>query len=120
MDSAMRKAFYYNFIPTKSEELDAKSGANSNKKSCCSVVEIRPFSLNLSLKDPNYPWEIENVVTFLEIEKGIILLSTNDTLNHIFQYWSLDTTNFIVAGKTIHVDVLDVTNTKKIWEDVQR
>ncbi|GAB4825179.1 hypothetical protein Ancab_008054 [Ancistrocladus abbreviatus] len=101
----MKKTFYYNFFPTKDEEL-AMSNWSLNQISR-TLIEIRDD--NPPVDDPKNPWKITKRLTSIEATSRRLILSHNDAFDHVFRYWSLEMANHVVIGGKVCVEVWDVT-----------
>ncbi|KAK9911190.1 hypothetical protein M0R45_035111 [Rubus argutus] len=101
----MKKTFYYNFFPTKDEEIKVAKAGNAKKHISCDLIEIRELDYQ-PLFNRNDPWHIKKVVEAAEIKTGILRLSWRDTLDHIFRYWDVETANMVTRGKKIFVGIL--------------
>ncbi|KAL3637014.1 hypothetical protein CASFOL_019313 [Castilleja foliolosa] len=109
-----RKSYYYNFFPKKEDE-EMPPAANStvlaprlNRR----LVEIRdvhpPPQLN-----PHDPWPIKKRLNHYEIATGKIILSFQDTFEHIFRYWHFPMCKYVtMLCRRIAVVVWDMTNEK--------
>ncbi|KAI6695048.1 hypothetical protein NL676_022758 [Syzygium grande] len=107
----MKKTFYYNFMPTKAEEEAAKA-RNVPYQVTRTLFEINDISPPQLLADPNYPWLIRKTIVNSEIMTGKLVLSHNDTFDHVFRYWMLETCNHVVMGGRYPVALVDLTDEK--------
>lgn len=117
MAVTMKKTFYYNFFPTKDEEIKVTKAGSAKKHISCDLIEIRELDYQPRFK-PKDPWHIKKVVEAAEIETGILRLSWSDTLDHIFRYWDVETANLVTRGKKIFVgvDLSDPTRPIKLYQ----
>ncbi|KAI6695047.1 hypothetical protein NL676_022757 [Syzygium grande] len=106
-----RKTFYYNFMPTKAEEEAAKA-RNVPYQVTRTLFEVNDISPPQLHPDPNYPWLIRKAVSNCEIVNGKLVLSHNDTFDHVFRYWTLETCNHVVMGGRYPVALVDFTDEK--------
>ncbi|KAF3445636.1 hypothetical protein FNV43_RR10812 [Rhamnella rubrinervis] len=109
MITTMKKTIYYNFFPTKAEEEAAKSNPKSQPLPRRTPVEIRDVYPQ-TLPDPNNPWLIRKVLRHEEIQSSKLVLSFNETFEHIFRYWSMDMVSNILKGKRFYVSIWDVSD----------
>lgn len=107
----MTKTWYYNFIPTKAEEEAAKV-QNMHYQVTRTLVEINDISPVQLPVDPNYPWLIRKAVGSGELRTGKLMLSHNDTFDHVFRYWTLEMCNHVVMGGRYLVTLVDFTDEK--------
>ncbi|CAO2840248.1 unnamed protein product [Amaranthus hypochondriacus] len=118
----MKKTMFYNFFPTKKEEMIALA-TNVPYKPTATLIEIRDnnpnpipasMTLNSSNVDPsnvnNDPWRIRKLLDSDEMITGRIRLTQGDVFEHIFRYISFECANNIVTGKKMYVQVCDVTD----------
>ncbi|KAK9285210.1 hypothetical protein L1049_024398 [Liquidambar formosana] len=109
----MKKTFYYTFLPSKAEEVAAAAVETTGIPHQINrvLVEIRDLHPPPPT-DPNNPWHIRKMLTSSDIQTGKLLLSHNDTFDHIFRYWTLDMANYVVMGNKLPVPVWDLTDDK--------
>ncbi|KAK4353792.1 hypothetical protein RND71_025986 [Anisodus tanguticus] len=72
------------------------------------LVEIRDI-YPAPVIDLQNPWQIKKVVTHYEVAVGKLMLPFADIFEHVFRYWTLDTTKFVTLGHRKHIDLWDVT-----------
>jgi hypothetical protein len=104
----MKKTFFYNFFPTKEEELACLAN-NTPHKVTRVLVEIRdvypPPVINC-----HDPWVIKKKLTMFEVASGQIVISFHDTFEYIFRYWSFNAANNVVLGNKVPVFLGDLSN----------
>ncbi|KAL9228523.1 hypothetical protein vseg_004095 [Gypsophila vaccaria] len=105
----MKKTYYYNFFPTKQEELAALA-TNRPYQVTRTLIEIRDDAPPLNVFDPSNPWKIRKRLEAQEVTSGKIRLSHEDVFENIFRYASLESANDVVMGKKVHVKVCDMTD----------
>ncbi|KAI8007611.1 hypothetical protein LOK49_LG07G02593 [Camellia lanceoleosa] len=103
----MKKTLFFNLIPSKAEE-DAAKATNTQFQVSRVLVEIRDL-YPPPLPDPNNPWQIRKRTTPNDVATGRLVLSYNDTFEHIFRHWTVDMANFVLYGNKAPVVVWDVT-----------
>ncbi|KAL8041080.1 hypothetical protein ABFS82_10G140400 [Erythranthe guttata] len=112
----LKKTYYYNFFPTKGDEDSAAVAANPHplgSRRNRMLVEMRDL-YPPPVVDPNHPWQIKKTLNHYEISSGKIVISFNDTFEHILRYWNFCMANHIaILGHRVAVAVWDVTNEKK-------
>ncbi|KAK2971983.1 hypothetical protein RJ640_005003 [Escallonia rubra] len=106
-----RKAFYYNFVPSKVEDEAAKSN-NTRFGVTRNLVEFREFH-PASVFHPAFPWQIRKILVLSEVYTGKFNLSFNDTFEYIFRHWEFDMANHVASGKKLFVMICDVTDEKR-------
>ncbi|CAL5403445.1 unnamed protein product [Camellia sinensis] len=107
MLGTMKKTLFFNLIPSKAEE-DAAKATNTQFQVSRVLVEIRDL-YPPPLPDPNNPWQIRKRTTPNDVATGRLVLSYNDTFEHIFRHWTVDMANFVLYGNKAPVVVWDVT-----------
>ncbi|KAI3465049.1 hypothetical protein Pfo_021712 [Paulownia fortunei] len=101
-----KKTFFYKFFPTKEEEecLKARKFGGGGRV----MVEIRDV-FPPPVVDPDNPWRINKTLNCYEIDSGKLVLSRNDTFEHVLRYWSIGLANNIALGLRVNVAMWDVT-----------
>ncbi|CAA0809758.1 Putative B3 domain-containing protein [Striga hermonthica] len=112
----MKKSYLYNFFPVKEDEERYAAAAASSAfgpRLQRMLVEIRDVHPPPEI-DPRDPWPIKKALNHYEIASGKVIVSFNDTFEHILRYWNFGmATNITVWGRKVAVLVWDVTNEKK-------
>lgn len=104
-----KKTFYYNFFPTKAEENSFRYTAGmANGRKLIEMRDIYPPPV----VDFENPWLIKKTLTHYETAFGKLVLSYNDTFEHVIRYWTLGMANFIALGQRVGVTLWDVTEEK--------
>lgn len=103
----MKKTFFYNFVPFKAEE-EAYKESNTPWIVTRRLVEIRNIYL-VPIIDLHNPWKIKKTITHYETIVGKLVLPFVEAFEHIFQYWTLDTTRFVTSGHKKNIDLWDFT-----------
>ncbi|XAR55373.1 hypothetical protein NMG60_11035426 [Bertholletia excelsa] len=104
----MKKTFFFNFVPTKEEEIVARERNQAYLVSRV-LVEIRDV-YPLPSRDYFDPWKIKKRIASTNIVSGRLMLSHSETFEHIFRYWSVDMTNYVLSGNKANVVVWDITD----------
>ncbi|KAL0432742.1 UNVERIFIED_CONTAM: hypothetical protein Slati_2608500 [Sesamum latifolium] len=118
-----KKTFYYNFFPSKAEELDSLKARKGPVGSASDVgrvlIEMRDIYPPPVL-DPDNPWLLRKTLNHYEIAFGKLVLSSNDTFDHVIRYWGLGMANYVALGQKVGVALWDVTeekNPRKYWNN---
>lgn len=107
----MRKAYYYNFLPSKAEE-DAAATSKANNSIFQvgrALVEIRDL-YPVPVADPKNVWQIKKVATSTDILTGKLMLLHHDVFEYIFRHWSLEMCSQVVAGNKVYAVIWDLTD----------
>lgn len=110
----LKKTYFYNFYPPKSEEEAAFAFASATGfRYHRMLVEIRDLQPPPVL-DPKQPWQIKKTLNHYEITSGKIAVPFNDTFEYILRYWNFCMANHIaLQGHRVAVIVWDVTEEKQ-------
>ncbi|KAL6573327.1 hypothetical protein OROHE_001786 [Orobanche hederae] len=105
-----KKAFYYNFFPTKAEEDFLKSRRRdpvriSHDRILFEMRDIYPPRA----VDPDDPWVIKKTLSRYESVFGKIIFTCSDTFEHVIRHWALGIANYIAHGQRVGVTLWDVT-----------
>ncbi|GFP79031.1 hypothetical protein PHJA_000046600 [Phtheirospermum japonicum] len=104
-----KKTFYYNFFPTKAEEEHLKARKDEVQIPHDRILlEIRDM-YQPGVVDLENPWLIKKTLSQYETVFGKLILSFNDTFEHVLRYWTLGMANYIALGQRVGVAVWDVT-----------
>lgn len=112
MADLMKKTFYYNFYPTKEEELEEAVKGGSSGDVARVLVEIADIHYQppppLIISDPRH---IVRAISASEVMTGVLFLPFKETFEHVFRYWSMEEANIVVNGHNkFPVTVWDVTD----------
>ncbi|GAV89131.1 hypothetical protein CFOL_v3_32550 [Cephalotus follicularis] len=107
----MKKTFYYNFFPIKTEE-EAVIACNIPQQVTRTLIEIRDMgpSSPYTNSDINDPWKIRKLITNNVLKTGKLRLSHEEMFDHVFRYWTLDMANKVVMGSKYFVTLLDYSD----------
>ncbi|VFQ65096.1 unnamed protein product [Cuscuta campestris] len=101
----MKKTFFYNFFPTKSEEEASPKAAGQVSRVLVEARDVLPPPA----ADPANPWQIRKTLTQYEVITGMLVAPFAETMEHVFRYWGLCTATRVVLGQKTAVEVWDVT-----------
>ncbi|XP_049402084.1 B3 domain-containing protein At1g10455 [Solanum stenotomum] len=104
---SMKKAFFYNFFPSKAEEEACKIN-NTPHEVTQELVEIRDLYPAPRI-DLQNPWKIKKKITHDEIVVGMLMIPFFEMVEYILRYWTLDVAKSLENGSKVCVDMWDVT-----------
>ncbi|KAM1369855.1 hypothetical protein ACFX15_039665 [Malus domestica] len=112
MADLMKKTFYYNFYPTKEEELEEAVKGGSSGDVPRVLVEIADIHYQppppLIISDPRH---IVRAISASEVKTGVLFLPFKEAFEHVFRHWSMEEANIVVNGcNKFPVTVWDVTD----------
>jgi len=105
------KAYYYNFLPSKEEEVLINANPNPHQHQPARfLVEVRDFEAPPTI-NPNDPWKIKKKITWLDLRNGRLTLTHDEAFDHVFRYWSLSLTSLVVfSSHKIAMAIWDHSN----------
>ncbi|XP_055808377.1 B3 domain-containing protein At5g26805-like [Solanum dulcamara] len=104
---SMKKTFFYNFFPSKTEE-EASKVNNTPWVATPELVEIRDL-YPVPKIDLENPWQIKKKITLDEIVIRMLVIPFFEMFEYILRYWTLDMAKSLENGCGVCVDAWDVT-----------
>lgn len=106
----VRRAYYYNFYPSRAEEEAGVANSSvTGGRYRRMLVEIRDVHMP-PLYNPHHPWQIKKSLNHFEVASGKIIVSFNDTFQHILRYWNLCMANHLaIFGHRVAIVLWDFT-----------
>ncbi|KAH7569063.1 hypothetical protein ACOSP7_012277 [Xanthoceras sorbifolium] len=104
----MKKAFHYDFLPTKAVE-EAAAARGIPYQVARTLVEIRDSGPPPKM-DPSNPWQIRKCITKGEVINGKLMLPHQITFEYVFRFWGMDICNHVIAGHKSYVVIFDYTD----------